>query len=94
LFVFFEGVLCGVVWRSIKLGRPLGIVLYPWFAFCILFWFGMNSLLENKLLPLVLDVIGLSLYELLCLRRENPVVVFAGPSLNRAHQTGLGDCPI
>jgi hypothetical protein len=94
LFVFFEGVLCGVVWRSIKLGRPLGIVLYPWFAFCILFWFGMNSLLENKLLPLVLDVIGLSLYELLCLRRENPVVVFAGPSLNRAHQTELGDCPI
>jgi hypothetical protein len=71
-FVFFEGLLCGVVWRSVKLGRPLGIVLYPWFAFCILFWFGMNSLFENKLLPLVLDVLGLAIYESLCLRYETP----------------------
>jgi hypothetical protein len=70
LFVFFEGLLCGVVWRSVKLGRPLGIVLYPWCAFCILYWFGMNSLTGRNLLLLTLDVIGLSIYESLFLRYE------------------------
>jgi len=68
VFVFFEGLLCGVVWRSVKLGRPLGAVLYPWFAFCILFWFGMNSMFASWVLAFILDVIGLSIYEALFLR--------------------------
>ena len=70
VFVFFEGLLCGVIWRSIKRGGVLGIVVYPWFAFCILCWFGMNSLFETTALALILDVVGLSIYESLFLRYE------------------------
>lgn len=72
LFVFFEGLLCGVVWRSIKLERPFGIVLYPWFAFCILFWFGMNDMFDNRIIVYIVEIIGLSIYESLFLRYEAP----------------------
>jgi hypothetical protein len=66
-----------------KLGRPLGMVLYPWFAFCILFWFGMNNMSENRTLVFVLDVVGLSIYESLFLRRRKSESSPAGanPSL-------------
>ncbi len=75
VFVFFEGLLCGLVWRSIKLGRPLGIVLYPWFAFCILFWFGMNYLFDNKVVVLFLGAMCLYVYEGLFLKRRALVAV-------------------
>jgi hypothetical protein len=75
VFVFLEGVFCGAIWRSIKLGRPLGIVLYPWCAYSILFWFGMNSLFDNTILAFALDVVGLSIYESLFLRQKAPQTV-------------------
>ncbi len=63
IFVFFQGLLCGAIWRAIKKGQILGIVLYPWVAFCILFWLGTNYLLDNKFVVLLLDVFALTAYE-------------------------------
>ena len=77
MFVFFEGVLCAFVWRSAQLGNTLGIVLYPWFAFSILFWFGMHYLFDNKIVALCGDIVLLSLYEAVLLRQRAPMVATA-----------------
>jgi hypothetical protein len=66
--LFAYGLMTGWVWRSLKLGRTAGIVLYPWFAFCILFWFGTNYLLDTKVVVLLVDAVILGLYELLFVR--------------------------
>jgi len=61
--LFFYGLLCGSIWRSIKLGELFGIILYPWCGFCILFWFGTNALLDTKLVVFLLVALVLSAYE-------------------------------
>ena len=66
--LFAYGLATGWVWRSLKLGRTAGIVLYPWFAFCILFWFGTNYLLDTKVVVLFVDAVFLGIYEWLFLR--------------------------
>jgi hypothetical protein len=43
--------------------RQLGIVLYPWFGFCILFWFGTNYLLDSPIEPLLLGAFLIFAYE-------------------------------
>lgn len=77
VFVFFEGVLCAFVWRSARMGNTLGVILYPWFAFSILFWFGMHYLFDNKVVALCGDIVLLSLYEAIFLRRRTPMVATA-----------------
>jgi hypothetical protein len=71
LLLFAYGLLYGGVWRSFKRGSVFGIVMYPWFAFCILFWFGTNFLFDNKLVVLLLVATALTVYERLT-SRENP----------------------
>jgi hypothetical protein len=66
--VFVYGLMYGCVWRSVKMGKVFGVVLYPWFAFCILNWFGTNSLLDNKILIFFLTFLLLGAYERLYLR--------------------------
>jgi hypothetical protein len=63
LYVFVCGMLYGAVWRSVKHGKLLGVILYPWFAFCILFWFGTNYLFDNKIIVLLADALILAAYE-------------------------------
>jgi hypothetical protein len=63
LFVAGYGVLYGLVWHSFQRGQILGIVLYPWFGFCILFWFGTNYLLDSPIEPLILGVLVILAYE-------------------------------
>jgi len=65
LLLFVYGLVTGWAWRSLKLGKTAGIVLYPWCAFCVLFWFGTNYLLDPRAIVLLLVAIALSLYELL-----------------------------
>jgi hypothetical protein len=74
LFVFFQGVLCGSVWRAVKRGQIFGIVLYPWVAFCILFWMGTNYLLDNKFIVLLIDAVALTAYEWLFVVRATPTI--------------------
>jgi hypothetical protein len=73
LLLFIYGLGTGWAWRSLKLGRIAGIILYPWCAFCILFWFGTNYLLDPKAVVLLLDVIVLGLYERLFVRGPGKV---------------------
>jgi len=63
LFVLGYGILYGFVWRAFKRGHIVGIVLYPWFGFCILYWFGTNYLLDSPVEPILLAVVLLGLYE-------------------------------
>ena len=63
VLVFAYGLIYGWVWRSLKLGRISGIILYPWCGFCVLFWFGANSLLATELVVFLLLALVLSGYE-------------------------------
>jgi hypothetical protein len=68
LLTFTYGLMYGWVWIMLKRGATIGIVLYPWFAFCILFWFGTNYLLDNKGFVLLLIALALAGYERLASR--------------------------
>ena len=63
VFVFALGLLYGAAWRSFLRQSAVGLTVYPWFAFNILFWIGSNYLLDTKLLMLVLTGLGLAFYE-------------------------------
>jgi hypothetical protein len=74
LVLFAYGLIYGAVWRSVKLGNTVGIVLYPWFAFNILYWIGYNYLLDTKLAFLFLTALGLILYER-SLTQNDPIAI-------------------
>jgi hypothetical protein len=63
LVVMMQGLLCGWLWRSIRRGGISGIILYPWVAFCILFWFGTNFFFDTKMVVLALAAFVLQGYE-------------------------------
>jgi hypothetical protein len=52
-FLLLYGLLYGAVWTWMKRGAVAGIVLYPCFGFCILFWIGSNYLLDAPLEVLI-----------------------------------------
>jgi hypothetical protein len=76
-FVFGYGLLYGVVWNWCKCGRACGIVLYPWFGFCILFWLGTNYLLDAPAEIMLVSAFLLTGYEYVFLKRSaryvNPI---------------------
>jgi hypothetical protein len=63
LYLLIIGLLMRVSWSSMINGRPAGILLYPWFAFSVLFWFGSNFLVSPRLITLTLTALLLSTYE-------------------------------
>lgn len=67
-FMFLYGLLYGWVWRSVRRGRAFGILLYPWCAFCVLFWFGTNLLLFTQGIVLLIVALVLSGYEFVMVR--------------------------
>jgi len=80
LYVFFYGLLYGLVWRWMIAGRLMGIVLYPYCAYCILFWFSTNGLFDQDIVALVIDAMLLAAYESLFLRHaelQSPVLRIA-----------------
>ena len=68
LFILGYGMLYGAVWNWIRRGKALGIVLYPCFAFCVLFWFGGNILLGSDPVVLLLVAVLLAGYELILVK--------------------------
>ncbi len=76
LYVFFYGLLYGLVWRWAITGRLIGIVLYPYCAYCILFWFSTNGLFDQDIFALIIDAMLLATYEFLFLR---PAKVLQAP---------------
>jgi hypothetical protein len=69
LLLFVYGVTTGCTWKALHQDRALGVVLYPWFAFCVLFWFGTNYLTDTKLVVLLVVGIALGAYEYVFLQR-------------------------
>lgn len=65
VFILGYGMLYGVVWNWLRRGKAFGIVLYPYFAFCVLFWFGGNLLLGSDSAVLFVVAILLAGYELI-----------------------------
>jgi hypothetical protein len=59
------GLMAGWAWNRFRLGTIAGRVLYPWIAFCILFWFGWNPLFANYFVSLLMGIGFLKVYELL-----------------------------
>ncbi len=62
-YLFIVGILSGWLWKSLSQGKALGVVLYPWFAFSIVFWFGSNYLAYPRLLTLAAAGLLLTAYE-------------------------------
>lgn len=71
-FVFGYGLLYGVVWNSIRRGKALGIVLYPNFGFCILFWLGSNQLLSSDSAVLLVSSLLIVAYEMILMTPARP----------------------
>jgi hypothetical protein len=69
VFMFGYGLLYGLVWFWMKEGHIIGFILYPYFAYCILFWFTGNGLFDQDIVALIIDVIILGGYELLFRRQ-------------------------
>jgi hypothetical protein len=68
LWLLMYGLFYGVVWRVMRRSSVLGIVLYPFFGFCVLFWFGTNLLLDSALIPILKYGIILFFYEKLLIK--------------------------
>ncbi|WP_272989097.1 oligosaccharide repeat unit polymerase [Spongiibacter tropicus] len=48
VIIFFQGLITGYFWRAWSDNEPISLIVYPWVAFCLLFWFGTNYLLDTK----------------------------------------------
>jgi hypothetical protein len=68
-FLFGYGIVYGLVWNSIKLGKTLGVVLYPCLGFCVLFWIGSNALLDSQRAVLLVAAMAIVAYELIFVRK-------------------------
>jgi hypothetical protein len=75
LYLLFYGVLYGLLWRWMLSGRLIGLVLYPYCAYCILFWFSTNGLFDQDIVALILDALLLAVYELILLNRARAPVL-------------------
>lgn len=74
-YVFGYGLLYGLIWRCMKRGDLVGILLYPYCAYCILFWFSTNNLFDQDIVALIIDVILLGAYEFLFAREADALVL-------------------
>jgi hypothetical protein len=57
------GVFYGFLWQQMRKGTIAGIILYPYCAYCILFWFSTNGLLDNDFAALLIDVALVGVFE-------------------------------
>jgi hypothetical protein len=73
-YIFGYGLLYGLAWRWMRDGRVAGILLYPYFAYCILFWFSTNGLFDQDFVALVIDAMILSAYEYLFMSQSKLLV--------------------
>ncbi len=67
LYLCAAGIAAGFLWARFRAGTTFGIVLYPWMAFWILFWFGWNLLLDARGVVLIEASVLLYVYDRLSL---------------------------
>jgi hypothetical protein len=68
IYWYFVGICYGIVWSSFCNQGILGIVVYPWLAFSLFFWFGTNFVVDTRIVALLLCTILLLTYEKIVLR--------------------------
>jgi hypothetical protein len=68
-YVFGTGLLAGYLWSKFRAGRAIGIVLYAWMAFWILFWEGWNTLFHGNGVIILETGILLAIFESVSIRR-------------------------
>jgi hypothetical protein len=77
VYFLFIGLLYGWAWRKIRAGESVGIAVYPLLAFCIIFWFGTNYVLESKTVGLLVCGMALHAYESVMARKSVPEILQA-----------------
>lgn len=65
------GMVVGLLWQQMRKRSIVGIILYPYCAYYILFWFTSNSLFDTIFAALSIDVALLGIYEHLFGRRSS-----------------------
>ncbi|AXC12780.1 hypothetical protein ACPOL_3495 [Acidisarcina polymorpha] len=76
VYTFAIGMLAGYAWYCFKSGKTIGIVLYPWVCFWILFWFGWNLLFDARGIALFQAAVLLYIYDKIYIRTlREPVAV-------------------
>lgn len=70
LYLLPVGAFAGYLWRAFQRRSTVGIILYPWAGFSILFWFGWNVLFDLRLAILAVAVAAMSVYEACLLGRH------------------------
>jgi len=69
LYFLLQGLIVGRAWQSFERGRVFGLMLYPWCAFSVLFWFGFNVFFNDAFFYIIAGAIVLRLYEKLSFGR-------------------------
>jgi hypothetical protein len=62
-YMFFYGLLACYFWIKFKTGKAIGLVVYPWVAFGIMFWVGVNFLPYDRLLNYIEMGLLLTFYD-------------------------------
>ncbi|MBS1800291.1 MAG: hypothetical protein JSS95_10730 [Acidobacteria bacterium] len=73
-FLFGYGLLYGYIWQSLLKKNLVGILIYPWAAFAILFWIGGNYLTDSSIIYLGFCGISLGVYERKFLVRSHATI--------------------
>ena len=68
LYIFFTGLVVAWFWSLFQRGQTLGIVIYPWLAYWILFWSGSNVILDFHVIELAVLPLSIGFYEFLFFR--------------------------
>lgn len=64
-WVFGYGIVYGLIWKALLKDSVLGILLYPFLAYCEMGWWGTNGLLDSPLIIFIGTVIMFRLYEMI-----------------------------
>jgi hypothetical protein len=80
IYMFFYSLFICYFWIKFKTGKAIGLVVYPWAAFGIMFWVGVNFMPYDRLLNYI--EVGLLLtwydqYQMRVIRDPENVVVLA-----------------
>jgi hypothetical protein len=78
-YLFLIGVLVGYIWWKFRAGKTFAIVLYPWCAFCILFWVGYNVMFDGRVAELLKMAVALTVYDKFMLRQVHQPEIAEAP---------------
>jgi hypothetical protein len=73
VYMFGMGIVAGYLWLLFRSGKTVGLVLYPWCGFSILFWTGFNIMFDLRLVGIVKIAVALAIYDRVRLRRPREI---------------------